>query len=160
MSSAAHGGSSPSAQLFIHSLVFSTCWSFLGVLSRLSLVSRAQFCRFWSVPGAGWCTLMASSRCRFRCPLRIRNALFGALGTCPRFRCLGLCPRVHLRCLRLRRRRRRCPWARPVAFSPSVSATVQGSRADVAGCGALADIVGLARGQKCSLQHSVYREIR
>ena len=43
---------------------------------------------------------------------------------------------------------------------PSASATVQGSRAGVAGYGALADIVGLARGQKCSLQRSVYREIR
>ena len=43
---------------------------------------------------------------------------------------------------------------------PSASATVQGSRAGVAGYGALADIVGLARGQKCSLQRSVYRGIR
>ena len=42
---------------------------------------------------------------------------------------------------------------------PSASATVQELHADVAGYGDLADIVGLARGQKCSLQHSVYREI-
>ena len=43
---------------------------------------------------------------------------------------------------------------------PFVFATMRGSRAGVAGYGALADIVGLARGQKCSLQHFVYREIR
>ena len=39
---------------------------------------------------------------------------------------------------------------------PSASATVQELCADVAGCGARADIVGLARGQKCSPWHSVF----
>ena len=42
----------------------------------------------------------------------------------------------------------------------SASATVQEFCADVAGYGAPADIVGSARGQKCSLWHSVLREIR
>ena len=43
---------------------------------------------------------------------------------------------------------------------PSASATVQEFCADVAGYGARAEIVGLARGQKCSQRHSVFREIR
>ena len=102
---------------------------------------------------------MASSRRRLRRPLRIRNALSGALGSCPRFRCLGLCPRVHLRCPRLRRWRRRHPWSRRLR-SPFCFCNRAGFFADVAGYGARADIVGLACGQKCSQWHSVFCEIR
>ena len=117
-------------------LVFSTCWSFLGVLSRLSLVSRAQFCRFWSVPGAGWRTQVASSRRRFRCPLRIRNALFGRSG-----RARGFAALVSALVFTFVASVYDAVVADVLGHAgcvlPSASATVQELRADVAGYGPL-----------------------
>ena len=119
----AEGGLSSAAtadHLQVHSCSFTVCtasclfnmlvipWRVVKVVSCFSCAVLPFLVRTWS----GLAHANGIKSPSISMPLRIRNALFGALGTCPRFRCLGLCPRVHLRCLRLRRRRRRRPWAR------------------------------------------------